>query len=210
MRLFATVLLLIAVTGASATTIDFEEFANNPSFQPVFEIQSQGFVFSSSYSAIGDGSDDQGLTIIAAAPAPTTIYGEASLYALPNSGPIQNAVLDMYDMNDDLFSLNSFIGLTGRFMHVTGSYGIIDAYSESTNTLASIDLGNGFTQYSLPNTWVDLTSVQFDTQYGSNEWVFVDNVTVNSAFVPIPAAAWLFGSALAGLGWLRRKQAFSV
>jgi hypothetical protein len=24
--------------------------------------------------------------------------------------------------------------------------------------------------------------------------------------VPIPAAAWLFGSALAGLGWLRRKQ----
>ena len=25
--------------------------------------------------------------------------------------------------------------------------------------------------------------------------------------VPIPAAVWLFGSALAGLGWLRRKQA---
>ena len=24
--------------------------------------------------------------------------------------------------------------------------------------------------------------------------------------VPIPAAAWLFGSALAGLGWIRRKQ----
>ena len=27
------------------------------------------------------------------------------------------------------------------------------------------------------------------------------------ALVPIPAAAWLFGSALAGLGWIRRKQA---
>ena len=25
--------------------------------------------------------------------------------------------------------------------------------------------------------------------------------------VPVPAAVWLFGSALAGLGWLRRKQA---
>jgi len=24
--------------------------------------------------------------------------------------------------------------------------------------------------------------------------------------VPVPAAAWLFGSALAGLGWMRRKQ----
>ena len=25
--------------------------------------------------------------------------------------------------------------------------------------------------------------------------------------VPVPAAVWLFGSALAGLGWMRRKQA---
>jgi hypothetical protein len=32
----------------------------------------------------------------------------------------------------------------------------------------------------------------------------VDNVTVN--VVPLPAAVWLFGSALAGLGWIRRKQ----
>ncbi len=29
---------------------------------------------------------------------------------------------------------------------------------------------------------------------------------VKSSVVPIPAAVWLFGSALAGLGWLRRKQ----
>lgn len=28
----------------------------------------------------------------------------------------------------------------------------------------------------------------------------------NAAAVPVPAAVWLFGSALAGLGWLRRKQ----
>jgi hypothetical protein len=27
-----------------------------------------------------------------------------------------------------------------------------------------------------------------------------------ASVVPIPAAAWLFGSALAGLGWMRRKQ----
>lgn len=29
--------------------------------------------------------------------------------------------------------------------------------------------------------------------------------TVSASAVPVPAAAWLFGSALAGLGWLRRK-----
>jgi hypothetical protein len=32
-----------------------------------------------------------------------------------------------------------------------------------------------------------------------------DNIVVTA--VPIPAAVWLFGSALAGLGWMRRKQA---
>lgn len=31
-----------------------------------------------------------------------------------------------------------------------------------------------------------------------------DTITLN--VVPIPAAVWLFGSALAGLGWARRKQ----
>lgn len=31
--------------------------------------------------------------------------------------------------------------------------------------------------------------------------------TVTANVVPIPAAAWLFGSALAGLGWARRKKA---
>lgn len=30
--------------------------------------------------------------------------------------------------------------------------------------------------------------------------------TAWSVAVPLPAAAWLFGSALAGLGWLRRRQ----
>jgi hypothetical protein len=30
--------------------------------------------------------------------------------------------------------------------------------------------------------------------------------TAEVAFVPVPAALWLFGSALAGLGWIRRKR----
>lgn len=29
---------------------------------------------------------------------------------------------------------------------------------------------------------------------------------VKASVVPIPAAVWLFGSALAGLGWMKRKQ----
>jgi len=30
---------------------------------------------------------------------------------------------------------------------------------------------------------------------------------LDASVVPIPAAFWLFGSALAGLGWMRRKKA---
>jgi len=33
--------------------------------------------------------------------------------------------------------------------------------------------------------------------------VSIDNVTV----APVPAAVWLLGSALAGLGWMRRRHA---
>jgi hypothetical protein len=40
--------------------------------------------------------------------------------------------------------------------------------------------------------------------YGGSQ-LLVDNVS--TSVVPVPAAVWLFGSALAGLGWMRRKQA---
>ena len=49
---------------------------------------------------------------------------------------------------------------------------------------------------------------------GGSAGLYVDNYPsaghhyweIQSSVVPVPAAAWLFGSALAGLGWLRRKQ----
>lgn len=41
--------------------------------------------------------------------------------------------------------------------------------------------------------------------YASNTRSIVSGTLVGSAAVPIPAAAWLFGSALVGLGFLRRR-----
>ena len=37
-----------------------------------------------------------------------------------------------------------------------------------------------------------------------------DIVSLQVAAVPVPAAVWLFGSALAGLGWMRRKRVSTV
>jgi hypothetical protein len=52
--------------------------------------------------------------------------------------------------------------------------------------------------------------------YSFGDWYNIGGIGYGSAFdpiatawsvvVPIPAAVWLFGSALAGLGWMRRKQ----
>jgi hypothetical protein len=49
-----------------------------------------------------------------------------------------------------------------------------------------------------------LTNISFQNLTGTGNYSF-DNITTTS--VPVPAAVWLFGSALGGLGWLRRKQA---
>jgi hypothetical protein len=42
--------------------------------------------------------------------------------------------------------------------------------------------------------------------FGPNFSQIPSHDTAWSYTVPIPAAVWLFGSALAGLGWMRRKQ----
>jgi hypothetical protein len=38
---------------------------------------------------------------------------------------------------------------------------------------------------------------------------FTSAISGSVTAVPVPAAVWLFGSALAGLGWMRRKQTVS-
>jgi hypothetical protein len=65
----------------------------------------------------------------------------------------------------------------------------------SVTDLGSI--GTGF--------WLSLEYVSFNAGAAELSTVFIDDVVVGSA-VPVPAAVWLFGSALAGLGWMRRKQ----
>ena len=66
------------------------------------------------------------------------------------------------------------------------------------------------------------TNVVFDSSFSTVYSVRISSQSISSPFgsqpqqtsidnfaatvVPVPAAVWLFGSALAGLGWMRRKQ----
>jgi hypothetical protein len=54
--------------------------------------------------------------------------------------------------------------------------------------------------YQFSPDWVNLQSVTFSA-LDSNVWI--DNIAVTA--VPVPAAAWLFGSALAAIGFARRR-----
>ena len=53
-------------------------------------------------------------------------------------------------------------------------------------------------------TGISYVTMTPTTDTGFFPGLMIDNLS--ATVVPIPAAVWLFGSALAGLGWLRRKQ----
>ena len=80
---------------------------------------------------------------------------------------------------------------------------VITGYLSDGGTLVSnvVDAG-AFTNLVLG--WSNLTKVEFQS-VGSN-FGAIDNINVNA--VPIPAAAWLFGTALIGLvGFSKRRKA---
>lgn len=66
------------------------------------------------------------------------------------------------------------------------------------NTILGPDAGGG-------------VSLLFKADCGANPTcrfdALIDNVTINTSVVPVPAAVWLFGSALGLIGFLRRKPA---
>jgi hypothetical protein len=94
------------------------------------------------------------------------------------------------------------------------SFDFSDGGANQPLMMTGYTLGGGSMQMELPLVsgslttlnvgWSGLTSVVIDNPTGGYVGV-IDNIVVTSA-VPIPATVWLFGSALAGLGWLRRKQ----
>ena len=61
----------------------------------------------------------------------------------------------------------------------------------------------------LPEGLAEVYGLEYSTEYGywgDNGYSEAGVLMVRSSVVPVPAAVWLFGSALAGLGWFRRKQ----
>jgi len=164
--------------GANATVIDFEEFTTNNFYDSV---DTNGYSITGDPFYIGSG------------------LGNGGSYGM---GVLADVELTLTNESASLFSLVSIDAISfspSQPLTVTGYYAV---GGEITTTL-SITGGSVFTDmltYNFSNAWQGLSAVTFLTNDNMN----MDNLVV--AAVPIPAAVWLFGSALAGLGWLRRKQ----
>jgi hypothetical protein len=89
-----------------------------------------------------------------------------------------------------------------------GAFGILSLLDSNTGEYSGVLFGGGYTSLSDPigtGDWLNLKSFSY-SQYDlwDDTYVWIDDVS--ASVVPIPAAIWLFGSALVGLGWVRRKQ----
>jgi hypothetical protein len=186
--LLSTILFLLSgLASASTYTIDFESAPTGSSVS----FNTQGFTFQQNTAGIGIVDAVNGFP-----------SGNSFFFCMDCENPTG---FSMERTDGSLFSLLAFdFGFYQQDpmpLAVTGTFADNSQVSTSFNNVTGL-----FDTLALGSGWDNLASVSFavDTtnNYPFNVPAF-DNIVVSA--VPVPAAAWLFGSALAGLGWFRRK-----
>lgn len=105
--------------------------------------------------------------------------------------------LSVYDTEGNFPQAGYGLTNTGSFLNIPSFYTWTSTESVSSSAEAwYFHLGLG-------------TQNDADKTLERATWAVVDG-DIGASVVPIPAAVWLFASALAGLGWVRRKQALTV
>jgi len=135
-------------------------------------------------------------------------YDGTPLLTLTNSGGLLFSMQQM----DVLFEDPDLCNLSPDCIGTAYSLDVfIQAEDALGNVIADMTVlhseGLGWRTVTFDSAWTDIATVKvsgslqtsFTTESGG-----YDNIVVTA--VPVPAAAWLFGSALAGLGWFRRRQ----
>ena len=169
---------------ASAVTLDFQEFAGEVgTFQPLGPVvETKGFEVVPSDNAVwfeGWYKPDN-ISIGLFSGSITIAAADGSLF---------NFLGFDYDVpGNTLFDVSVVNNLNQT---VNFQLNLPDLTSSSNDPLTTYDANGLF------------DSIKSITLYDSGQ-PLLDNFRV--AAVPIPAAVWLFGSALAGLGWIRRKH----
>jgi hypothetical protein len=191
MRQILIVIALSLAGNAQALVLDFEEF--DTTFGTVDQVTS-GILDVKEFTFTGYGGNPYNL-------------------AIDNSGAISNdpttvlaycpfCTMDMEHSQGDLFTLFS-LDLTGSI--TPGDVTIIGYIDGGPTVEKTVSYGHlNMQAVSFGSEWTQLEKVEFGLASTVGFGISIDNVVV----APIPAALWLFGSALACLGWLRRKTTF--
>jgi hypothetical protein len=179
-------LFIFAVTANAGTvTIDFED-VTPPEFGGSDPFKTNGFLITP--KANGYDIFDETFT-----------DGQALGF-----GPFTNAGFTIETVGGQVLSLSSFdIGFA--FGDIKPF--VIEGYQSGGIVISqNFDSVGGtfFDTVIMGPGWENLDSISFTMTALDPTPVVFDNIVVSA--VPVPAAVWLFGSALAGLGWLRRKQ----
>lgn len=182
---------------AGAVTIDFDDTL--PTYFNLPTYQEDGFTLTSNTpdsTLIDDNNTVRGnLGVFSGGTNSQSIFwganGETSALSLANDSGLSFSVLSL-DASS-VYNSSGVLTLTGTL-------------SSGGSVTENLVLNSALTTYNL-SSMSDITDLTISFDGAVYDAPFdLDNVNVN--VVPIPAAVWLFGSALAGLlGWSRRRTA---
>jgi hypothetical protein len=181
-NLIAAVLLLCYGSVQAATiTIAFDEYASELG-NTFSVVESQGFRFQKADGELFIGYDEENDPLL-------HFYSGAEQYTLIEMAAMNGSAFNVVALDFSIMHPSDPITIRGNFVGGGTIELVLPSYTGSINA------------YHLDSSWVNLESVEFMSATGI---ATVDNIVVSS--VPIPAAVWLFGSALGGLGWMRGRK----
>jgi hypothetical protein len=202
-KLIAVMLLLgFGVVQAGAVTIDFN---NIPVGNYMAGLDTEGFTFSGGLIAENAIGSDGMAYGCGTGNNCTVLAFEHTNGALFDLAALELAVVNAYGGTTggchDYDPANPIPCVT----HNATLTGYTDSGSEYTYELATMNQNFGTPIFL---GWTNLIRVKFSSEpypdTGSISAFAMDSIVVS--VIPIPATVWLFGSALAGLGWMRRRK----
>jgi hypothetical protein len=180
----------------------------------------EGFSPFATADSAGDFIDTRGYRLINLEPRTTDGFQAI----VPNAGAPNNRSAAIFNANDSSLALTTVNGSpfnllaldfasrasgtgdnrSARFINVIGT-----ASSGETVSFQTSALGDNFATAWLPTSFSGLTSVLFHPVVNQNSGILnyefiLDNISVSA--VPLPAAVYLFGSGLLGLGGMAIRK----